>query len=135
MVSHPVIEPNILPEAPYDAFAAGHQADVPILVGSNADEARSLVDLSGVKASSFGDDLQRAWGPLPPPLVAAYPFTTDAEARQARADLERDLRFGWDMWAWARLQVAVARSKVWYYQFAWAPPFPRGSVREGWGAS
>ena len=25
---------------------------------------------------------------------------------EARLDLERDLRFGWDMWAWARLQAA-----------------------------
>ena len=111
-VSHPVVEPNVLPESPYDAFAAGHQADVPILVGSNADEARSLVDLSRVKASSFAEDLSRAWGPLPPPLLAAYPFTTDAEARKARADLERDLRFGWDMWAWARLQAGDRRQRA-----------------------
>ena len=34
-----------------------------------------------------------------PPLVAAYPHATDEEARQAQLGLERDLRFGWDMWA------------------------------------
>lgn len=134
-VSHPVIEPYLLPESPYDAFAAGHQRDVPILIGSNADEARSLIDLSKVKASTFAQDLQRAWGPLPPPVIAAYPFTSDAEARAARADLERDLRFGWDMWAWARLHAGTAKHEVWYYHFTWAPPFPSGSVRAGWGAS
>jgi para-nitrobenzyl esterase len=134
-VSHPVIEPHVLPETPYDVFAAGRQADVPILVGSNADEARSLIDLSKIKAASFADDLQRAWGPLPPPVIAAYPFTTDDEARKARADLERDLRFGWDMWAWARLHAGTDKSRAWYYHFAWAPPFPGNSVRAGWGAS
>src|SRR5271155_2663745 len=42
-ISHPVIEPYVLPHSPYDVFAAGEQNDVPILIGSNADEARSLI--------------------------------------------------------------------------------------------
>jgi para-nitrobenzyl esterase len=33
-VSHPVIEPVILPEAPSEAFAAGRQNDTPLLIGS-----------------------------------------------------------------------------------------------------
>jgi para-nitrobenzyl esterase len=49
-------------------------------------------------------------------------------------DLERDLRFGWDMWAWARLQSGTGRSRVCYYSFRQKPPFP-GSIYEGWGAS
>jgi para-nitrobenzyl esterase len=87
-----------------------------------------------VKAASFAQDIAQAWGPLPPPVIAAYPFASDGQARKARADLERDLRFGWDMWTWARLQAA-AGGKVWLYRFTQAPPFPAGSVRAGWGAS
>jgi len=75
------------------------EADVPLLIGSNADEARSLVDVTHVKAATFGSDLEHSFGALPPPLVSAYPYVSDAEAKQARLDLERDLRFGWDMWA------------------------------------
>jgi para-nitrobenzyl esterase len=134
-VSHPVIGGGLLPEPPYDTFAAGRQNDVPLLLGSNAEEARSLADLSGVKAASFEADLAATFGPLPPPLMAAYPHATDTQARQARADFERDLRFGWDMWAWARLQAAKGRGAVFYYQFTRRPPFPAGSVYEGWGAS
>jgi para-nitrobenzyl esterase len=134
-VSHPVIEPYVLPAAPYQAFASGQQNDVPLLIGSNAEEARSLVDVSHLKASTFDSDLEHSWGPLPPPLVAAYPHATDEEARQARLDLERDLRFGWDMWAWARLQAGTGKSPVYYYSFTERPPFPAGSVYSGWGAS
>jgi para-nitrobenzyl esterase len=133
-VGHPVLEPAVLPESPYDAYVAHHQRAVPVLIGWNADEARSLVDLSRVKAASFAQDIAQAWGPLPPPVIAAYPFANDDQARKARADLERDLRFGWDMWTWARLQAA-AGGKVWLYRFTQAPPFPAGSVRTGWGAS
>ncbi len=131
-VSHPVIGPAVLPQSPYEVFVAGDQARVPVLVGFNAEEARSLSDLSAVRAASFAADLARTFGPLPPSLLAAYPFTTDEQARAARGDLERDLRFGWDMWTWARLQAP--RDPTFLYVFARRPPFA-ASPRADWGAS
>jgi para-nitrobenzyl esterase len=134
-IVHPVIEPYVLPASPYEAFASGQQNDVPLLIGSNAEEARALVDVTHVTAATFDSDLEHSYGALPPPLVAAYPHATDEDARQARLGLERDLRFGWDMWAWARLQAATGKSLVYYYSFRQKPPFPARSVYEGWGAS
>ena len=133
-VSHPVVGPAVLPRSPYDAYARGEAARVPILLGYNAEEARSLSDLSAVTAAGYADSLRQTFGPLPPDLLAAYPFATDAEARAARGALERDLRFGWDMWAWARLQ-GRAGQPAWLYRFSARPPFPQDSVRAGWGAS
>src|SRR5271156_1452699 len=109
-IVHAVIEPYVLPVSPYEAFTSGQQNDVPLLIGSNADEARSLTDVSQVKAATFASDLEHSFGALPPQLVSAYPYTTDQEAKQARLNLERDLRFGWDMWAWARLQAGTGQS-------------------------
>ena len=134
-ITHPVIENYALTASPYEVFAAGRQNDVPILVGSNEEEARSLADLSTVKAASFDADITRAWGALPPVLFAGYPHTTDAEAKTARVGFERDLRFGWDMWTWARLQATTGKQPVYYYHFTQQPPFPGGSVYAGWGAS
>jgi para-nitrobenzyl esterase len=134
-IVHPVIEPYLLPLSPYDAFASGLQNDVPLLIGSNADEARALVDVTHETAATFDSDLEHSVGQLPPALLAAYPHATDEEARQARLGLERDLRFGWDMWAWARLQTGTGQSPVFYYSFRQAPPFPADSVYAGWGAS
>ncbi|WP_372786495.1 carboxylesterase/lipase family protein [Phenylobacterium sp.] len=134
MVSHPVVEPYVLPLSPYDAFVAGRQARVPILVGWNAEEARSLTDLRKVRAATFGEDIQKAFGFQPTALIDAYPHADAAQAVQGRADFERDLRFGWDNWAWARLQ-ARAGPPVYIYRFEQRPPFPAGSVRANWGAS
>jgi para-nitrobenzyl esterase len=134
-VTHPVIEPYVLPVAPYEAFAAGHQNDVPLLIGSNAEEARSLTDVSHTTAATFATDIERSFGRLPTAIIAAYPHATDDAARNARLNLERDLRFGWDMWAWARLQATTGRNPVYYYSFRRRPPFPLGSVYAGWGAS
>jgi para-nitrobenzyl esterase len=133
-VSHPVIEPYALPLSPYDAFVAGKQAKVPVLVGWNAEEPRSLIDLSSVRAATFTQDIRKTFGPLPSAMIDAYPHADDAQAVQARVDFERDLRFAWDNWAWARLQ-ARAGPPVYAYRFERRPPFPAGSVRANWGAS
>jgi para-nitrobenzyl esterase len=134
-IVHAVIEPYVLPLSPYEAFASGQQNDVPLLIGSNADEARAMVDVSHETAATFDSNLEHSVGQLPPALVAAYPHATDEEARQAQLGLERDLRFGWDMWAWARLQAGTGKSPIFYYSFRQQPPFPAGSVYAGWGAS
>ena len=135
-ISHPVIEPEVMPRSPYDTFASGEQNDVPILIGSNENEARSLIpDLAAVRAATFEADITKRWGVLPPALLAPYPHTTDAQAVRARLDFERDLRFGWDMWAWASLTATNGKSPVYYYHFDHDPPFPSGSVYAGWGPS
>lgn len=135
-ISHPVIEPHFLPVSPYDVYAAGRQNDVPILIGSNANEAGSLItDLDATTVGSFEKDIARRFGRLPAQLLAAYPRGTDAEARDARLGFERDIRFGWDMWAWARLGAARSRHSTYYYHFTKAPPFPENSIHKNWGAS
>jgi para-nitrobenzyl esterase len=133
-IVHPVIESRVLPESPWGVFTAGRHNDVPLLVGFNAEEALSLTDVSDVTAANFTESLTNRWGALPPPLLAPYPFTTDAEARTARADFERDLRFGWDIRAWARLQAAHGVSPVHAYYFAHRPPYAEGAVQQHWGA-
>jgi para-nitrobenzyl esterase len=135
-ISHAVIEPFVLPLSPYDVFAAGSQNDVPILVGSNANEAGSMItNLDSVKASSFEADIAKQVGRLPSELLAAYPHATDQQAREARLGFERDLRFGWDAWAWVRLGSLKGRSEVYYYYFTKTPAFPQGSIYQNWGAS
>ena len=133
-IVHPVIEPRVLPRPPWDVISDGEHNDVPLLVGFNADEARSLTDLSDVTAANFAQTLTARWGQLPPPLLAPYPFTTDEEARTARADFERDLRFGWDIRAWARLQAAHGGQPVHAYYFSRRPPYAEGSVQQHWRA-
>jgi para-nitrobenzyl esterase len=134
-LSHPVIEPQVLPQPPYDAYRERRHHDVPLLLGANAEEGSAFVVPGSVKASTFEADIARRFGRLPPGILAAYPAGTDEQAARSRIDLETDLRFGWNMWAWARLQAEVGRNPVFYYRYAHQPPFPADSVYAGWGAS
>jgi para-nitrobenzyl esterase len=124
-VTHPVIEPTLLPKSPYEAFVPGKQNDVPLLIGANADEARALTDVSRTTAVSLASDIESSFGQLPPAIIAAYSQSTDEAARRARPDLEHDLRFGWDMWARARLHATTRRSAIDCHSFQQQPPFPR----------
>jgi para-nitrobenzyl esterase len=132
--THWIVDGYVLPEPPYATFKAGRQNDVPLLVGTNADEGLPLMGGVTTSAATFDADLAKAFGPLPPVLTAAYEPKTDAGAFAARANLERDLRFGWDMRTWARLQSTTGTQPVFVYYFTRVPPYPAGSPYAHWGA-
>src|SRR5579872_2192763 len=138
--THPIIDGYVVPEEPYAAFAAGRQNDVPTLIGSNSDEGRPMIAGLDVKLGTFAEDIGKAFGgstvvrDLANDYLKFYPASTDKEAREDRAGFERDLRFGWDMWTWARMQHKTGRTKVFSYYFAHSPPYPKGSPFADWGA-
>jgi para-nitrobenzyl esterase len=136
-VSHPIVEPYVLPAPPYDVFAAGRQIDVPTLIGFNAEESRAFGDISAVRAANFMSDTPSWWPPplRSPELLSTFPHATDEEARLSRVDLESALRYGWDVWAWARLQATRGNGEVYVYRFDHRPPFPRDSIYANWGAA
>ena len=130
---HFILDANLVPEEPYVAYVAGRQALVPLLLGTNADEGLSFFDVKSVTAANFSEGLRGSLGVLPPPLLAAYPAATDEQAKASRGALERDLRFGYDMWAWTRL-AAKSAAPVFAYRFEQRPPWPKGSAWAEWGA-
>ncbi len=130
---HFILDGTLLPEEPYVAYKAGRQAMAPILLGANEDEGFSFFDVDTVTAANFPDGLSASLGMLPPALLAAYPARTDRDAKTARAAIERDLRFGYDMWCWTRLAAAGGAS-VFAYRFMQAPPWPANSAWAKWGA-
>jgi len=132
--SHWIVDGYVLPREPYAIFLAGEQNDVPLIVGTNADEARPFMDHVTTSAATFDADVAKAFGPLPPALVAVYQPATDAQALDSRANFERDLRFGWDMRTWARLASCSGRSRIFAYYFTRVPPYPAGSPYARWGA-
>ena len=81
--------------------------------------------------NAWGSKVVRA---LAEEYIKTYPATTDQEARESRAKFETDLRYGWDMWTWGRMQAKTGRAKVFSYYFAHLPPYPKGSSFADWRA-
>ena len=129
----PAIDGYVLPESPLSAFANGRQAQVPMAIGSNANEGTVLHRALGAAmveyrhlpqpdgtlqpeiANAFGDDLAR--------LAEMYPGLAAGD-RGAQVDFLGDHMFGARAYWYAR-HHADAGHPTWLYHFSRVPASPK----------
>jgi para-nitrobenzyl esterase len=129
-MSWPIIDSWVIPDDQYKLYSAGKFNDTPILVGYNSDEGASF---SPPKTpEDYLASVEKRYGKFADDLIKAYPVGTNTVLKSAR-DLMRDAAFGWQTWAWARLQSQIGKSKVFYYYFDQHPDYPTDSPRAGYG--
>jgi para-nitrobenzyl esterase len=121
--SGPVVDGWCLPEDVYTIYAKGKQADVPLLIGSNADEGTMFTPATA-SLQSLKDLAQQRYGPDAEAFLKLYPAQSDGEAWRAQANSMRDQVFGWEMRTWARMQSKTGKAKVYLYFFSRVPPGP-----------
>ncbi len=112
--------------------------DVPLLVGWNAEEGKDLapeiLGTSDFKAARHRELVTNLLGYAPSErLLAAYPGTTDSQAKASIDQLTNDW-WGWRMTYWAALQAKYGRSKSYVYFFAHHPAAPSTPCNYGCGA-
>ncbi|MBI3838034.1 MAG: carboxylesterase family protein [Planctomycetia bacterium] len=121
----------VFPEEIFEIYAAGKQAPVPVIVGSNADEGTSLVGAAvPVNMDGFLTAIRRKYGDLTDRFLKAYPVTSESDLRGAFLHSFRDEWFTWEMRTWARM-THKAQVKAYVYYFSHVPPRPD---REKYGA-
>jgi para-nitrobenzyl esterase len=116
----------VFPQDVATIFRTGRQNDVPVIIGSNANEG-SIFTAETTTGQSFRQQSQRRYAADTDAFLKLYPFTTDQEARVAQAASMRDQTFGWEMRTWARLQTQTGKSKVYLYYFSHVPPMPNAA--------
>ena len=121
------VDGEVLPDDVGTIFAAGRQADVPVLVGSNADEGTALLaHFTRFMGTGIAGFETFAAGMLPEAqgeIATVYPADTDSSAMEAWANLFTDLTFTYPQRAWAR-SMGPLRSDAYLYWFTWVPPIP-----------
>jgi para-nitrobenzyl esterase len=117
------IDGHVIPLSPHDAYAAGKQNDVDLLVGTNASEGTFFFNPASVTVGNFDAVLGRTYPSLLLRAVGASPGKTDADARRAAVAIDTDMRFRWDMWAWARHVSKSGKGRVFFYRFTGQPAF------------
>lgn len=120
------IDGYVLPASPHDAYVAGKQNDVDLLIGTNADEGRFFFDANAVTAKNFDDVLGRTYPGALLWAVGASPGKSDAGARAAAVAIDTDMRFRWGMWAWAQHALTSGQHRVFFYRFTHQPPYRKG---------
>jgi para-nitrobenzyl esterase len=119
----PVIDGRLLPSSLDASFAAGAQADVPLLAGWTQDEGFNFTltpDGAGYEAA-----VAERFGAAAAKILAHYPG--GAEAKASAAALGGDLVIVNKTWAWIEAQKATGKAPLYRYRFDRAPP-----VRPGW---
>jgi len=125
----PVIDGHVLPESPFSAFAAGRQAAVPLIIGSNADEGTLIRPIMGVPMIDFQylplpegrlqPEIAEAFGPDMDRLIDLYPGLDRADGR-AEIDFCGDHMFGARAYYYARHHRAAGHPTHLYF-FARTP--------------
>ena len=128
----PVTDGYVIPDDQYKLYEAGKYNDVDVLIGYNSDEGLSFGFSFG--GGSHEDQVRARYEDYADALLAAYPVEADGKVGKTARDLTRDAAFGWQTWAWARLQEQTGKGRVWLYYFDQHPDYPADSPRYGQGS-
>ena len=111
----PMIDGRLIVDSPSHIFAAGGQAPVPLIIGSNSDEASLLAP---ARAATF-------LASQPDAVKAAYPEDSSDQTKLAR-DIFTDSVMGGPARMIARRQAAKA--PAWLYYFSYVRVVRRGKI-------
>ena len=120
----------VLPDEIRTLFAAKRHNNVPVIVGSNANEMTSLTG-PGVAPKTLEDFKQRLaqqYGELATAFEAAYGVKGEADIVRATLASARDTIFSLHMRTWARATVATRIEGVPVLLFACAAPSTRAGL-------
>jgi len=117
---NPVIDGKLLTEPVAVTYAAGQQAHVPLLAGSNRDEQHTLAN--GMTAAKWKDFAEQKFGDRAEAFLAVYPGDTDAQAVRSAIDYDSDSFIAFATWKWTVAQAKTGDAPVYRYRFDLAAP-------------
>jgi para-nitrobenzyl esterase len=121
----PNVDGWVLPDEIRNIFAQGKHNDVPVIVGSNANEMTTLTVPATVPKTieDYRKRIATQYGETANDFDAVYPVKSDADAASAYLGVLRDVTFTLPMRTWAR-RTSAGRSKAYLYSFSHVPPNP-----------
>ena len=125
LASHwrPSIDGHVLPASPPDIYAAGLHNDVPILIGSNADEASLILAAPPqIDINEYRSSARRTHGDRAARFLDLYPGDTPSQALASSLQMQTDSVMARAMYRWARLQTQAGLSRAFLYFFSHTPP-------------
>jgi carboxylesterase type B len=121
----PVVDGEDIPAPPLDRIATGAGADIDIMVGTNTDEHRLFLALSGALDQVTDQALARAVADYGLPVEATLAAYRAAHPGASAGDLLAALQSDW-YWRIPAVRLADAHAKsnaaTYMYEFAWRSP-------------
>ena len=121
-----IVDGWVVPEQPAKIFAEGKQLKIPVLVGSNADEATVFGLVAPKTVDEYKMYLQRDTGRFADQEFAAYPAQSDAAIPEQFLKYHNDL-FGYGAYSLARAMTHWGQ-KAYLYVFTYAEKGKRANL-------
>jgi len=114
------IDGYFLQAPPVDTFAAGGQAHVPLLVGSNSQEngPRQLLGDDPPTLEGFASAVRRQFTVAADEVLKAYAPSKPEDVEQAATDLASDRFIAYSTWKWMESHGRTGGSPVFYYYYS-----------------
>lgn len=107
-----------------EIFAAGEQAKVPLLAGSNTEEmnARAVLGQGDPTPENFAAAVKKFYGDRADAVLKEYAATTSDEVVQAATDLASARFIGHGTWKWNELHAQTGGKPSYRYMYARSRP-------------
>ena len=114
------IDGYFFPKSPDALYAAGEQADVPLLLGWNSAEGnyRSLLGEQEATPEQYATAVKELYGDQADKVLALYPATTSEEVMQSATDLVSDRFIAYSTWKWGEVHAQTSDQLVYRYYYA-----------------
>jgi para-nitrobenzyl esterase len=126
-----IIDGWVVPEDPGVVFAQGRQIDVPLLVGSNKDEATFFIN-QPAPAEQFIEASRRKFGDQADNFLKIFPAATNEQAADSQF-AAMSYEMSWGMRNWAKLETKTGKNKAYLYFFTQEPPVQPNAKGKGGG--
>lgn len=125
----PVVDGDFLPTPPAEVYAAGEQADVPLLVGWNSEESnyRALLGDRPPTPAVYAEVVRERFGDRADRILSLYEATTWQEVIEAGTALASDRFIGYGTWAWSERQRQTGAPVYRYFYTHPRPPMKPGA--------
>lgn len=126
----PTVDGYFFPKSPAEIFAAGEQAHVPLLAGSNSEESGyfGILGRETPTVENYRKALQRLYPDKSDEVFKLYPASTETEVLDAAQDLASDRFIAYSTWKWVDVATKTGGKPTYYYLYARPRPAMRAEM-------
>lgn len=126
----PTVDGYLFPKPPVEIYAAGEQARVPLLVGSNSEEIGyfGIIGREKPTLENYRKALERLYRDKAEEVFKLYTASTENEVMDAAQDLASDRFISYSTWKWLELATKTGGKPTYYYLYARPRPAMRAEM-------
>lgn len=122
------VDGYFFPKPPFDIYASGEQAKVPLLVGWNSEEGNYMGILKGQEPTveNYTKAVEKMFGENASDILKVYKPGDNESVQQVGTDLASALFIAYGTWKWSDIQSQTSNKPVYRYFYS----HPRPALRD-----